>query len=97
LNIITAEWVGYGSRIDKEQSSRPRALVASTDAVAADYIAAKHILLPETIKNMPGSEKCLLNDPDNEDGPFHKFLVYASKETGGILDESFISLYENTP
>ena len=92
LNIITAEWIGYGSRIDINQSSHTRALVASVDALAADYCAAKYILLPETKKNLPESEKCLLNDPDNNDGPFRKFLIYANRETDGAIENSRINL-----
>ena len=92
LNIITAEWIGYGSRIDISESSHPRVLIASTDALAADYWAAKYILLPETKKHMPESDKCQLNDPDYNEGPFKKFLIYASRETGGAIEDSRINL-----
>ena len=92
LNIITADWVGNGGRLDLDNASRPRALVASTDAVAADYVAAKYVLLPETRKHLPGSINCKLVDPDNRDGPFHKFLLYAASETDGAMDDAHIDL-----
>ncbi|MCP4633950.1 MAG: DUF362 domain-containing protein [candidate division Zixibacteria bacterium] len=95
MNIITAEWIGYGSRIDTKLSARPKALIASKDAVAADYYASKHILLPETEKAAPSSNYLKLNDPDNDDGPFRKFLIYTARETGGAMRDSDINVITN--
>lgn len=95
LNIITADWVGYGSRIVKALSARPRALIASTDPVVADYIAAQKILLPVTKEHAPNSRYIQLNDPDNKDGPFYKFLKYAAFECGGNRNNDNIRVIEN--
>ncbi|MEE9442370.1 MAG: DUF362 domain-containing protein [candidate division Zixibacteria bacterium] len=95
LSIITADWVGYGSRIVKALSARPKALVASTDPVAADFIAAQKVLLPVTKEHAPKSRYVQLNDPDNPDGPFYKFLEYAARECGGNRENSSIRVIES--
>ena len=48
LHIIAADLVGWGDRRRLDLACRPRAVLASTDPVALDYIAAKEILLPGT-------------------------------------------------
>ncbi|MDY6895461.1 MAG: DUF362 domain-containing protein, partial [Thermotogota bacterium] len=48
LNIITADWVGWGSRTDPELGIQAKTLLASTDPVALDYHAAKNVLMPLT-------------------------------------------------
>ncbi|MFH1701763.1 MAG: DUF362 domain-containing protein [Candidatus Zixiibacteriota bacterium] len=95
LNIITADWVGYGSRIVKALSARPKALIASTDPVAADYIAAQKVLLPVTKEHAPNSRYIQLNDPDNQDGPFYKFLEYTARECGGNRENKNIRIIES--
>ena len=88
LNIITAHHVGWGSRWDLSKSSYPKALLASRDPVALDYIAAKDILLKET----PATEiKYLrLNDPDNTSGPFYRFLRECRRQGIGNIAEKKI-------
>lgn len=88
LNIITAEWVGWGSRTRSTKSSYPKTIIASRDPVALDYIAAKEILL----KSTPQEEKVYLkmNDPDN--GPCGKFLKFCNEEGIGNLDAKKIKV-----
>ncbi|RJQ17676.1 MAG: DUF362 domain-containing protein [Nitrospiraceae bacterium] len=74
LNIITAEWTGYGSRTDTNLREHTRAVLASADPVALDYAAAKDILMPATVKNSKSSSLRLENDPEPDDSPFRKFL-----------------------
>jgi hypothetical protein len=84
LNIVTAEWVGFGSRTDVNLSSCPRAILASTDPVALDYYGTKHILYPL------GGPVAALNDPDNQEGPLHRYLKLCSEEGGGVFDDKNI-------
>jgi hypothetical protein len=82
LNIITAEWVGFGSRIDTNLSARTRSIIASIDPVALDYYAAKYILYPL------GGPFAHLNNPDNKEGPFRKYLELCCAQGIGTLDET---------
>jgi len=84
LNIITAEWVGWGSRTDTQRSFRPRAVLASRDPVALDYLAAKEVLLPVTPKEMRKYRQ--LNNPDLRDMPFYRFLRECHLQGIGNLD-----------
>jgi hypothetical protein len=89
LNIVTAEWVGWGSRTAKEKSFRPQAILAGRDPVALDYIAAKEILLPGTPweeVNDSGDNYRELNNPDIRGGSFRKFLQETQKQGIGVLD-----------
>lgn len=94
LNIITAHWVGWGSRTDPHKSCQPKAILASRDPVALDYIATRHILYPCTPPDIPRPEGDKtykeLNDPDNENGPFRKFLCETQKQGIGNLKEEKI-------
>lgn len=92
LNIITADWTGYGSRTDAELKERTRTIIASTDPVALDYIAGKEIIQPVTLKNAKGSDFELFNDPDNPKSPFRKFLIACNNEGIGTLDENKIKI-----
>ncbi|MBI4847303.1 MAG: DUF362 domain-containing protein [Nitrospirae bacterium] len=74
LNIITAEWAGYGSRTDLSLREHTRTVLASTDPVALDYVAAKDVLMPATVKNAKKSSLAVENDPDSDDSPFKEFL-----------------------
>lgn len=94
LNIITAHWVGWGSRWDENKSSFPKALLASYDPVALDYIAAKDILLPETPNREDRIKK--LNNPDIKDGPFYNFLRECNLQGIGNLNEEKIRRIEFT-
>lgn len=85
LNIITAEWVGWGDRIDTNKAARSRTILAGTDPVALDYYGAKHLILP-----FSGNAK--FHDPDSLTSPIHRFLVLAAKELGeGQYAEELIS------
>ena len=85
LNIVTAEWVGYGSRTDINLASRERTILASTDPVALDYYGAKHIVFP---LGGPNSE---YHNPDESNSPVKKFLSLAMKTIGeGNMDDTQI-------
>lgn len=89
LNIISAEWIGWGSRTDTAKSAKTKAVLASKDPVALDYISARDVLLPAT----PGIEEYYrkLNDPTKE-GPFYRFLSECNKQGIGNLNEDNIKL-----
>jgi hypothetical protein len=88
LNIVTAEWVGWGSRVDVAKAAQMRTILAGTDPVALDYYGAKHLVYPL-------SRNSSLHDPDNPDSPIAKFLVLAQKSWGqGALKETDISVHE---
>jgi len=92
LNILAAEYVGWGGRgrNGPDKRSRTNAVAISTDPVALDYIGAKKILLPATPKN----EKVYrdLNDPDNV--PFRLFLEECHKQGIGNLNKEKIEVIE---
>ncbi len=95
LNIITAEWVGWGDRIDTKRAFRPKTILASRDPVGLDYVAARDVLLPETptdrTKKIRSDLRYYdLNNPDNYDGPFWRFLNETHKQGIGNLDEKKI-------
>ena len=91
FNIITADWIGWGSRRDIRKSSRPRAILASRDPVALDFVAAKEILLKSTPEN---EKKYLqLNDPTIKNGPFWKFLKCCNDEGIGNIDPARIKVF----
>lgn len=94
LNIITAHWVGWGSRWDVKKSSYPKAILAGVDPIALDYIAAKDILLKETPPNETSYLR--LNNPDNVVGPFYRFLRECHRQGIGNLDEKNIRRIEKT-
>ncbi|MCJ8502103.1 DUF362 domain-containing protein [Desulfatitalea alkaliphila] len=88
LNIITAHWVGWGSRTQKELSGYPRAILASRDPVALDYTACREILLPMTRNNNDyiwhdGLMK--LNDPTQKDQPLYRFIEKCHEEGIGNI------------
>jgi hypothetical protein len=95
LNIVTAEWVGWGSRTAQEKSFRPQTILAGRDPVALDYIAAKEILLPGTPwkeVNDSGDNYRELNNPDIRGGSFRKFLQETQRQGIGVLDPGKIRL-----
>ena len=94
LNIIEAEWVGWGGRINLEKRFQSRAILASKDPVALDYIAAKHVLLPATKQCTTDRYFLKINDPDNVSGPFHKFLKETFKQGIGNLDISRVKVVD---
>lgn len=86
LNIITAHWVGYGSRTDTNKSGHPKAILASRDPVALDFIAGRDVLSPLT-REKEQHNKWLnkINDVNNMEGPFNKFLAACNQEGIGNI------------
>jgi hypothetical protein len=94
LNIIAAERIGWGDRIDEKKSSRMRIVLASKDPVALDYYGSKHVLLPLT-KKLDSTGKIIpWHDPDNTQKPLQKFLKSCHDEGIGTLDENLIRLID---
>lgn len=88
LNIVTAEWVGFGSRIDTKLAARTNTIIASIDPVALDYYGAKYILYPL------GGPVAVLNNPDNQGGPFRKYLELCCSQDIGTLDEKRMKIHK---
>jgi len=88
LNIVTAEWVGFGSRTNTKLAVRTKTIIASTDPVALDYYGAKYILYPL------GGPVAHLNNPDNEEGPFRKYLELCCAQGIGTLDEQQMKVHK---
>ena len=81
LNIITAEWVGWGSRTDVRKAAQMRTILASKDPIASDYYAAKHLIYPL-------SKNKAYHDPDYARSSIRKFLDLALEVYGkGTLNE----------
>lgn len=91
LNIITAEWVGWGSRIDPAQATRARTVLASTDPVALDYWATKYVLYPCTPEGHPEKE---YHHPDNDFTHLWKYLHTCNDEGIGTLNENEMQVSE---
>ncbi|MCP4745250.1 MAG: DUF362 domain-containing protein [Desulfobacteraceae bacterium] len=89
LNIIAADLVGWGDRKKLDKAFRPKAILAGTDPVALDYVAAREVLLPGTPEDaieVSGVRYKELNNPDAEDSVFFKFLAETKKQGIGTLD-----------
>jgi hypothetical protein len=86
LNFITAHWIGWGSRTDKERSGYPKALFASKDPVALDYVACQEALYPLTLESTDQESFIKLNDASIKEGPFHRFLLSCHNEGIGNID-----------
>ena len=83
LNIVSAEWIGLASRVDKP-IVRTRAVLASTDPVALDYHSSKYILHTNSgIK---------FHNPDDERSPAHQYLKACADHGGGIFDERKVAV-----
>jgi len=98
LNIIAAELVGWGDRKKLEMAFRPRAILAGMDPVALDYVAAKEILCPGTpaeAKEVSGRSIRRLNDPDDVEGPFYKFLRETQRQGIGTIDPEKIVVHRS--
>jgi len=67
LNILDAIWVNAkpmdGPATSYEEASRVNVVLASTDPIALDYWAAKHVLLQTAV--LKGEKNTALLDPDN--------------------------------
>lgn len=90
LNVITAEWVGYGSKSDSNFRARTRTILASVDPVALDYTATREVLMPATYENARGSKFMMTNNPDEKESPFRQFLQSCHDQGIGNLDEKSI-------
>jgi hypothetical protein len=87
LNIVTAEWVGWGHRTDVTKATRMRTILASTDPIALDYHSAKYLVYP-----LSHNEK--YHDPDNPKSSVRKFLELAFKTLGeGTIDEKRMAIH----
>jgi hypothetical protein len=95
LNIITAEWVGYGSRLNLDLRAQTRTILASRDPLALDYYAAKYVLLPATKDAHNGELYIKLNDPTITENPFRKYLEECHKQGIGTLDEKEMIIHEH--
>lgn len=90
LNIITAEWVGWASRIEPGEAVRGRSIIASEDPVALDYWAAKHILHPLT----PDSYGLkAFHNPDYPYSPFRHYLAACQAQGIGTMNAEDIELH----
>lgn len=89
LNIVTAEWIGFGSRIDTKLAAKTKTIIASTDPVSLDYYGAKYILYPL------GGPVAHLNNPDNKEGPFRKYLELCCAQGIGALDERKMKIHKS--
>jgi len=98
LNIMTADWVGWGSRTDLELRTQAKMLLASTDPVALDYYAAKNVLMPLTPEDKTHPEdgyyyyQC--NDPDRADAPFNWYLRECHNQGIGNLDSKKMKIHQ---
>jgi len=90
LNIVTAEWVGWGSRIDPEEAVQAHTILGGLDPVALDYFGSKNVLLPHTPENYI---KYDYHNPDREDRPFNQYLSECAKESGLIMDQAKIQAH----
>ena len=90
LNIVTAEWVGWGSRTEPEQAVQVHTLLGGVDPVALDYYGAKYVLWPHTPEDY---DHYSYHDPDRTDRPFRQYLEECAKEGGGIIDEKDIQAH----
>ncbi|MBI5180230.1 MAG: DUF362 domain-containing protein [Nitrospirae bacterium] len=88
LNIVTAEWVGWGSRTEITKAARTRTILASTDPIALDYYGAKNLVYPL-------SHNGEYHNPDNPKSSVRKFLELAQKTLGEeTLDEKKMKIYQ---
>ena len=74
LNIVTAEWVGWGHRTDTSKATRVRTILAATDPVSLDYYAAKYVVYP-----LSGDK---IHNPDDTGSPIRHYLDLAVDAIG---------------
>ena len=99
LNIVTAEWVGWGSRTDTSLRAQARTVLASTDPVALDYYAAKNILLPLTPKRVKNKKYDYYyhkyNDPERRDCPLRWYLEECHLQGIGTLSPQKMKVHRH--
>jgi len=87
LNIVTAEWVGWGSRTDTSKATRMQTVLASTDPIALDFYGTKYLVYPL-------SKDKEHHDPENPKSSVRKFLDLTLKSLGtGKLNKREILVY----
>lgn len=87
LHIVTAEWIGFGSRTKEDLSARPGVSLAAKDPVTLDAVAAREVLMQATRQaGVRGGVFLAHNDPEHLDRPFPRFLAEAAREIGGRPD-----------
>jgi len=101
LNILDAIWVnafpGGGPRTPYDRATRVNVVAASTDPVALDYWAAKHVLLQAA--RMRGYGGVSSMDPDNRaSGSFGDWLRLSIQEIRragfqATVDEAYMNVY----
>jgi uncharacterized protein (DUF362 family) len=96
LNIVTAEWVGWGNRVDPARAAQARTILASTDPVALDFWGAKYVLLPHTPDDYP---KKHYHDPERTDREFYKYLNECHQQGVGTMNEQWmiVELFDFQP
>ncbi|BBO67286.1 hypothetical protein DSCA_12160 [Desulfosarcina alkanivorans] len=97
LNIITAEIVGWGSRVNTKKSVQTKTVLAGIDPVSLDFIAARDVLLPATPSgehNYYGVSYQKMNNPLIESGPFFKFIKETEKQGIGNLNQENIIIHK---
>jgi len=94
INILAAEYVGWGGRGRKGPEKRERAntVAISHDPVALDYVGAMHILLPAT----PEKETFYRNLNNPHKKPFRSFLEECHRQGIGNLDAQKIKIIRST-
>lgn len=92
MNVVTAENVGYGGRLATDKAFHAKAVALSSDPVALDYVCAKDILMPATLKMSDDPRLLQMNNPDNRDGVFYKFLAHTQAQGIGNLSDSKINV-----
>ena len=82
LNILDATWInanpGNGPRTTYTAATRANVLMASSDPVALDYWAAKHVLMQAA--HAIGVNNLSTIDPDNEISGFENWLKLSMQE-----------------
>lgn len=87
MNIVTAEWVGWGHRMDTTKATRVRTVLASKDPVTLDYYGAKYLVYPLS-KNKE------YHDPDSPNSSVRKFLDLTLVTLGdGTIDKKRMKVY----
>lgn len=83
LNLLDMIWVGVegGPGTSYDEAVQLDMVAASTDAVALDYWAAKHVLMPE-IEKMPGQLADAQNPDGEHPGEFGYWLRLSAEELG---------------
>lgn len=98
LNIIAAEWTGWGSRVDTALRAHTKSVLISKDPVALDYYACKNILLPVTPENAVDKKHNYAiygcNDPDGKDSRLGWYLQECHGQGIGNLNPARVKIHK---